>query len=845
MRTILFIAVIVALVGCKGNQNQKIEINSGWEFAIVGDEDFKPATVPGYVHTDLLTNGIIDSLYWGENPKKYNFVGDTSWVYKTTFILSKEQISYNTKVLQFEGLDTYTDVFLNGEKILVTDNMFLAYEKNVTSYLNEGENQLEILFKSVRKEGQKIVDNYKFYTEEHARADADNYRKFVRKAQYQFGWDWACPLVPAGIYKPINLILYNSARINDVFIVQEELEDDLAKLKAEIEIASNETTTVDLQVEVNQTIVKTLKNVSLNTGSNNLYVDFEIENPQLWWTNGAGEQPLYNIAVNVVKDGIIHDTKLHKIGLRTIEFVNDWDEQGRSYYFKVNGEPIFMKGANYVPIDAMLPTVTKERYDEFIAQCVEANFNMIRIWGGGIYENEEFYDACDAAGILIYQDFMFASFMPPADDPFMENLEKEAIYQVKRLRNRACMALWAGSNEVESAWFEGYMPKGYPEEVYTIDHKKIFDKLLPSVVKKYHPGIGYVRSSPTTGTDSIMVNTRGYGDAHAWGVWFAMIDFNKAKFGRLTRFISEYGFVGYPAYTSLKKYMPVEEMDTTSAVFQFRDAYIGIQDNIRNFIDRYYPQPRNMMEWTYVSGIMQGEAMRQSNEIYRTHMPYCMGALLWQLNDVWPVASWAMLDYYQQWKPVMYRTKESFAPIIVSIYEDKGQCKLYGVSDEFVDREVELILSLKDFYGKEISRYSKNHTLEANTSTEFHNFSYKDILNGEDAANVVLEAVLLENNDTIASTLHYINRPKDLKLNEANVSYEVKEENGKTVVEVSTDYLAKNLYLIDSKGEINFSNNYFDLMPNRKVKVYPRKEIGADELRKRLSILTLNEILIK
>lgn len=824
------------------SQNTKlIKIENNWTFAKEGSIAFLPATVPGYVHSALISNKIIDSLYWGMNLEKYNYLGDTGWVYKTTIKLTKEQISYYNKTLIFEGIDTYADVYFNDSLILTTSNMFLAYQANVGLLLKEGNNTLLVHLKSPVKEAKKAYAKYDYYSNSQAKADDKNYMKFARKAQYQFGWDFARQLITTGLYRPVYLKLWNNTCINDLYIKQEELNSRIARISANIEIEANRSTSVDVQILVNNKLVKAKSTLQLHSGINQISIPFEIENPTLWWPTGSGSQYLYNISARIVEGKTQTNILNKRIGLRTIEFVNNYDKWGKSYYFKVNGVPIFMKGASYVPLDMMLPTVSEEKYKTMIENCVDANMNMLRIWGGGIYENDIFYDLCDEAGILIYHDFMFASRMPPCDTTFLFNLENEAIYQVKRLRNHPCMALWTGSNEVESAYFEGYMPKEYPKEVYENDFKKIFETLLPKVVKRYEPDISYVRSSPTTGADSIKVNKPGYGDTHAWTIWFAARDFDTKD--RLSRFISEYGFVGYPAYTSMKKYLPESEMDTSSIVFKFHDAQnSGTQENIRSFIPRYYPQPRNMMEYTYISGIMQAEAMKISTELYRRNMPFCMGALLWQLNDLWPVTSWSLIDYYGQWKPVMYRLRESFAPVLISMEDLNDSIFVYCVSDEFNDRNVSLNLTTQDFSGKPISEINKTVLVKANSSVCVFKESSQKFTQGGDKQYLVIEASLNQNGFSIANNLYYFKRQKDLKLPIANVQYSFINENGNICIQISTDKLVKNLYLIDSKGEIHFSNNYFDLLAGRSVKVYLNKNITVEELKKRFSIFSLNEI---
>ncbi|MDF1549046.1 MAG: hypothetical protein P1P88_14575 [Bacteroidales bacterium] len=839
----ILLPAVLFFAGCNEEKNIEFQLSDNWEFAKEGSQEYLPATVPGYVHTDLLKNKIIDSLYFGTNPRKYNFVGDTGWVYKTAFFLSNDQIAYKNKTLLFEGVDTYSDIYLNDSLILSTNNMFLAFEKEITDLVKVGSNYLEVRIKSPFKEAQKVIDNYEFYTEGHFQADKELPMKFVRKAQYQFGWDWACPLVPSGIYKPVKIKLWNDYKIVDAYIRLKEISDKRASLEAELEIQASQQTmaTFDLFVEDSKAVSG--NEFQLDKGRNIVRIPFEIDNPKRWWPNGMGAQHLYSINIRANNRNTTIDEITERIGLRTVEFVNEYDKYGKSYYFKVNGVPVFMKGANYVPIDAMLPSVSPERYKKFLQAAVDANMNMLRVWGGGIYEYDIFYNLCDSLGILVYQDFMFASRMPAASEEFCDLIEHEAVHQVKRLRNHPCLAIWAGSNEVESAWFEGFMPKSYPKELYDIDHKKIFDTILPQVVKQYHPAISYVRSSPTTGTDSILVNTPGYGDTHAWSVWFGKIDFDKAEYSRLSRFISEYGFIGYPAHTSLKKYIPAEEMDTASNVFKFRDAYNGIQDNIKDFIKRYYPQPQNLMEFTYISGIMQAEAMRVSNELYRRSKPYCMGALLWQFNDVWPVASWSMIDYYGQWKPIMYRTRDSFAPLIISTEEQNDTIIIHVVSDLQKDISSQLKLKLMNFEGMILYESSMSINIKANKSQIVEKINLKKLVEKYNKNSIVLDASIEQGNSTLASNLHYFSRIKDLRLPEVKITSEITIRNERTYIILSSDKLTKNLYLIDSKGELHFSNNYFDLQPGKRVEISLDKGLNEDDLKKRLSFFSLNNII--
>jgi beta-mannosidase len=796
-------------------QNTERSLNSeAWSFKKKSDVKWLPAKVPGTVHTDLFNNKIISDPFFGANEKQLQWIENEDWQYQTTFVITKEEMQHQNCELQFDGLDTYADVYLNGVKILSVNNMFRTWKENVKSHLKIGENKLEIQFESAVKKGkggaQKLP--YTLPGEE---------KIFVRKAQYHFGWDWGPRFVTSGIYKKAVLHFWDNATIANIKTNQKLLNNDLAIIEFTFEIHS--VSNLEIQLKINQET----QQVELKKGINSITLDYEIKNPKLWWCNGLGEAHLYPIEISLIGSSQILDKKNLNIGLRTIELVQEKDAIGKSFYFKVNGVPVFMKGANYIPPDSFLPRVTDSAYINIVKNAADANMNMLRVWGGGVYAEDAFYDACDKNGILVWQDFMFACAMYPGDPEFLLNVKQEVDDNVNRLKNHPCIALWCGNNESDEGWHNWGWQKQYnytTTDSTTIwnDYKKLFHQVIPKALERLVPKNEnrYWPSSPSIGwgkPESLL-----QGDSHYWGVWWGKEPFEVYK-DKVGRFMSEYGFQGMPNLETIISFTNKEDLNLDSDAIKNHQKHPTGYETINEYMARDYKVPTKFEDYIYVSQLLQAEGIKTAIEAHRRAKPNCMGTLYWQLNDCWPVTSWSSADYYGRWKALHYQAKRSFGNLMISVEEINIGYKIYLVNDDFRDYKGRLTADLIDLNGKVLWHETNMVTLSANDVLGYIMVTKKD-LKPFDLKKAVLSVSFADENKLIKK-LFYFARPKDLPLTKPTIQIRKIDE---LSYEVSSDVLAKNVYL-SSGQETFFSDNYFDVLPNQNVRITLSKPVETIE----------------
>ncbi len=851
---LIIISVLLLAIGngCKEkdpNLMLQEEIKDNWVFRQVEDSVWMKATVPGTVHTDLLKNDKIKDPYYRLNEHDLQWIDKKNWEYKTTFTVSANWLKRDKIELDFKGLDTYAEVSVNGEKILSADNMFREWKADVKKHLKEGENELHILFRSPINEGIKKYDANPFVipVSDNDLAEigkVEGNKKvsvYTRKAGYHFGWDWGPRLVTSGIWRPIYLQAWDEAKIEDLQIIQHEVTESQATFTAVFEINSEENKKASLFVTNDNQQLAT-QNIQLKKGTNKYSVDFKIENPKLWWTNGLGEAHLYNISgkLNFKDRSVAKDTR---IGIRTLELVREKDDSGTSFYFKLNGHPVFMKGANYIPNDIFLPSVTDDEYRNVIKTAKESNMNMLRVWGGGVYENDIFYDLCDENGILVWQDFMFACAMFPGDKAFLDNVKQEAIDNVKRLRNHPSIGLWCGNNEILAAWrgwgwqkAEEAKSKENADKIWQ-SYVNIFHEILPDVVKEYDPQRSYWGSSPSSGlgVPADLVN----GDEHYWGVWWGKAPFETYA-THLARFMSEYGFQSFPEISTVKKYALPEDYNIFSDVMKSHQrSSIGNQ-TIEYYMLKEYKKPKDFESFLYVNQVLQAEGIKFGLEGHRRAMPFCMGSLYWQINDCWPVASWSSTDYYQNWKALQYYVKKGFTPVLASPYIDGLKLKVGIVNDRLEMVNAELNLRLVDFDGKAIWEDNSLVELPPNSSDDYFDVNHWEFMNKKDVRNLVFTVTLKEKGEIISQNYYYFVPYKELKIPTPTLKYAIVKTDSGFNIELKTDKLAKNIYLQigDEKGF--FSDNFFDLLPGDVKNVTLETEMSEDRLNQVLSIRTLD-----
>ena len=849
---IVFLIVFV-FWGCNFNKDKNLlvqhELGGNWTFNQVGKNEWLPATVPGTVHTDLIANNKIEDPFYRLNEHDLQWIDKVDWEYKTTFTIDKLLFKKDRIELDFKGLDTYADVFVNGQKVLEANNMFREWQADVKKALKVGENELHIVFRSPINEGIKKYDTQGFGIPVSDNDQAVNgeveggkmVSVYTRKAGYHFGWDWGPRLVTSGIWRPVTLKAWDAAKIENLQIVQNEVSHEKAKLSAVFEIDAVKKGNATLTIS-NDSIRLTTVSIQLKKGVAKYSVDFEIENPKLWWTNGLGEPHLYNISGELDISGrkVAENTR---IGIRTLELIRDKDNEGTSFYFKLNGHPVFMKGANYIPNDVFLPRVSEENYRTVVETAKFSNNNMLRIWGGGVYEEDIFYDLCDENGILVWQDFMFACAMFPGDEAFLGNVKQEAIDNVKRLRNHPSIGLWCGNNEILAAWFgwgwkekEEAKSKENADKIWQV-YVDIFHKILPEVVAELDPQRGYWGSSPSSGlgVPADLVN----GDEHYWGDWWGKEPFENYA-THLPRFMSEYGFQSFPEIATVRKYALPEDYDIFSEVMKSHQRSSIGNGTIEYYLLKEYKGPKDFESFLYVNQVLQAEGIKFGLEGHRRAMPFNMGSLYWQINDCWPVASWSSTDYYQNWKALQYYVKKGFGQVLVSPYIEGVKLRVGIVNDRLDVVNAQLKLKLMDFDGKVIWEEASIVEIPANSSDIYYDVNHNEFLYRKDTNRLLFSAELTENDNVLSKNTFYFRPFKELKIEVPIVEYSVSKCDSGFDIELKTDKLAKNVYLqiADEKGF--FSDNYFDLLPGEKISINLKTKITEDKLNEVLTVRTLD-----
>jgi len=854
---LIFLLLLISIIGGCSNIEESggMKLNSHWKFKSTDDTTYLDVKIPGSVHLGLLENNVIEDPFYRLNEHNVQWVDKKDWEFKTTFKLDKSILENEFVELDFNGLDTYADVFLNNQLILQANNMFVNWVVECKNKLREGNNEIRIVFYSPITKGLEKRENlpYLLPGAENDQSELGGLGNkkvcvFSRKAQYHFGWDWGPRLVSIGIWKDIELKWWNEAKIEDLYIHQPEIEDTKAKVIAELHIQSSSNQYVELILKTDNSI-STNKHLSLKKGNNVFKIPFEIDKPELWWTNGLGKQKLYNIETELKIDNRILSKSETNIGLRSVELVRENDSIGKSFYFKLNNREVFMKGANYIPQDIFLSRVKPSDYEHLIKSAAEANFNMLRVWGGGVYEKDIFYDLCDKYGILVWQDFMFACAMYPGNAEFLDNVKLEAEQNIKRLRNHACIALWCGDNEILSAWNRW----GWKENVIENqgeatadkiwnDYDTLFHKILPDIVKQLDPKTEYWSSSPSSDIGKLENKTSG--DMHYWGVWWAKEPFENYK-TYIGRFMSEYGFQSFPEIGSIEKYTLPEDHNINSEVMKSHQRSSIGNKTIAEYMDRDYNKPKNFSMFIYVNHLLQAEGIKTAMEAHRRNMPYCMGSLYWQLNDCWPVASWSGIDYYGKWKALHYFAKKAFNNILVSPDIDSAnKLKIYAISDLTENKNARLDIKVIDFEGS--TKWEKSHDiiLKGNKSQIYFEDKLLNLINESDKQNSLLYTKLVDDKGIILSeNILYFDKIKNLLLPETHPEISYKQVKDGIEISISSDKLIKNIYFRLDNLEGHFSDNYFDIIPGvtKTIKFISNENIDMNDFKSEIAILTLTD----
>jgi beta-mannosidase len=818
--------------------NIRMPLLTGWQFREAGKDKWYPAGVPGCVHTDLLNNKLIDDPFYRDNEKKLQWIGKTDWEYQSTFNLTAELLRRTNLELVFEGLDTYADVFLNDQHLISTDNMFRTWRVNLRPLAKPGANTLRILFRSPINEVLPVMAKME-YELPAGNDQGEKTSPHTRKAPYQYGWDWGPRLVTSGIWRPVFLEAWDDARVSDLHIQMGDIGAAVANVTAEVEVIADKNVEATVVVDGSpDRTVAARRGVYLTPGANHIALNIAIPHPSLWWPNGLGPHPLYTFKARLLIKGRPVDVASTRTGLRTLELRRQRDDTGESFTFVINGVPVFAKGGNWIPADSFPSRITKDKYRERLESVRDTNMNMLRVWGGGIYENNYFYELCDEMGILVWQDFMFGCSLYPADEAFLDNVRQEAVDNVKRLRNHPSIVIWVGNNEIESGWFHWGWKEKFPAKLWD-DYLKIFYGVLPEVCQALDPSRPYWPSSPSSNLEDDPESQR-MGDLHHWQVWHASAPFTEYE-KQFPRFMSEYGFQSFPQIETVATYTEPTDRDVGSPVMMAHQRHPRGNQLIREYMLREYPEPKDFESFLYVSQVLQAEGIKIGAEHLRRIMPHNMGSLFWQIDDCWPGASWSSIDYTGRWKALQYYTRRFYSDILISPHEENGEMNCYVVCDRLQATAAQLNLSLLDFEGHILWNQQQDIQVAALNSKSYWKIPIDELLAGRDPKSVFLLAELLVGGKTVSSNEHFFQPYKNLSLPRPWISAEPARTRTGFRITLSSDKLARAVYLSVANYAGFFEDNYFDLIPGRKVEVEfrTRGPENLAEFRKRLRIVSL------
>ncbi|MEW5900434.1 MAG: glycoside hydrolase family 2 protein [Acidobacteriota bacterium] len=808
-------------------------LDGEWQFRQAGQTRWIPARVPGCVHLDLMAAGIIPDPFYRDNEVRVQWVENEDWEYRKEFKLPAAIAGKPHIDLVAQGLDTFATITLNGQKVGETDNMFRAYRFDIKPYIKSGQNELLIRFDSpVRRAKAK---------EEKLPYKLPGGSPHVRKAPYHFGWDWGPRLVTSGVWRPLAIEAWEGARLGEFEITQDFLERNKVLLKTRVQIISDRSHKLAVKATISGKEAFTHSEVvPINPGLTTNEKSFGITNPDLWWPAGMGRQNLTTVKIELYHKGRLLDSLEKRIGFRTLVLEQKEDEWGKSFRFVVNGVPFFAKGGNWIPADSFPPRVTRQKYESLLRDCVTANMNMLRVWGGGIYESPDFYDLCDELGLVVWQDFMFACAMFPGDEIFLENVRAEAEQVVKELRHHPSIALWCGNNECEEGWFHWGWKQQYSASVWA-DYEKIFHQILPQAVEKLDPARAYWPSSPHSEKVGEPRSDRS-GDTHYWGVWHGKEPFTEYR-KKFHRFFSEFGFQSFPLIETIRTFTLSQDWNIASPVMEQHQKHPEGNRLILLYLLDHYRLPKDFASLLWVSEVLQAEGMKTAVEHFRSQMPRVMGALYWQINDCWPVASWSGTDYYGTWKALHYYARRFYSPVLVVPVEEDKTLKIYGVSDLDQAVDVELSLGVFNYDGTVVEQGKTPIRLDPRSSRLVASKPLEELRAGLPPESIYLYCELKKGEETLSSNVFHFTPLKRVELPEPEIAAEVFEKDGQAIVRLRALRFAKNVYVSAAGVEGRFGDNFFDLVPgvSRLVRLISDGAVSADELRQSLKIISLRD----
>ena len=793
-------------------------LTGDWQFQKEGTVEWLPANVPGSVHTDLMASGCIPDPFVADNEKRVQWVAESDWVYRTSFACTNELLSEEKVFLVCDGLDTLATIVLNGHELGHTDNMFRQYRWEVKSFLDaKGANNLTISFSSpvkyaAEKQALRPLPGV---------AQAIPGGSHLRKAPCQFGWDWGPQLPPSGIWKDIRLEGYSGARLSEVHLRQNHASGQVAvEVRASIQYWGD----VPLAARVHITTPEgeILEKKTAIITQDEVIVNVPIPNPELWWPNGYGGQPLYQMEVSLMRNddsqAVPLDQHIYQVGLRTVELRQQHDEWGRSFVFVVNGIPIFVKGSNWIPADSFPARITDQFLEGLIRSAAETHQNMLRVWGGGFYEEERFYDLCDRYGILVWQEFIFSCSIYPLDVPaFLENVQVEVVENIRRLRHRACLALWCGNNEMEWGWVDWNWNRPELQDLKTA-YDQFFHHTLPAWCQAEDPDHSYWPSSPSSDTPFNYPNGQRQGDSHYWDVWHGRKPFTSYR-DQYPRFMSEFGFQALPPLATIRTYADETDWNMTSYIMeQHQKNASGNSLMVGQMLDTFR-LPKDFVSLVYLSMVLQAEGIRYGVEHWRRHPDRVAGTLYWQLNDCWPVASWSSVDYFGRWKALHYAARRFYAPLMLSIEDKPPEQGVYVSNDLLEPWEGTVNWSLETLAGEVLTSGQAPVKAAPQSATQVCRVDFSDRISDDNIRKLVFIAELWQGDRFVTRQTAGFAPIKHLSLADPAVTVNLRDERGELIVELTSRSLALLVEVsLDGSDDV-FSDNYFNLPSGRTARI--------------------------
>ncbi|OCT15264.1 glycoside hydrolase [Paenibacillus pectinilyticus] len=819
-----------------------VKLDGTWLMKEITDEAAWPAQIPGSVYSTLLANGKMEDPFYRDNADEALELARHDYVFIRQFEVDATLLSSHKVELVCEGLDTLAEISMNGVALAVTDNMHRTYVFDVKSGLKEGTNKLEIVFRSALEYAERRAKENPVWYSPVGTAPGFNQ---IRKAHHMFGWDWGPILPDMGIWRSIYLRGVTEGRIDEIYVTQQHEQGQVhLDIRTGVDLPiTGEGLVLRCQILTPDGRILAVKQMPAQAEQT---FRFNVENPQLWWTNGLGEQPLYEVIVTLLAGSNVIHVKEQSLGLRTITWRVEPDQWGKSFEVVLNGVAIFAMGANYIPEDNLLSRCSAERTEVLIRDSVEASFNMLRVWGGAYFQEDYFYDLCDRYGLLVWQDLMFACAAYEMTDAFTENIVQETIDNVKRIRHHASLALWCGNNEMEWAWVEWDFPK---TDALRADYVKQFEQILPAVVREADPNTFYWLASPSSGGGFDKPNDPTQGDVHYWDVWHGtkpFTDYRKSDF----RFCSEFGFQSLPAMRTIESFTLPEDRNMLSYVMEKHQNHPDANGKILNYLAQMYQYPAELDGLVYLSQLVQADAIRYGVEFWRQNRGVSMGSIYWQLNDCWPVTSWSSIDYYGRWKALHYYAKRFHAPVLISAREEGVQAELYVTNDRLTPFEGQVIWQLRNNKEAVLLQGELPINVSSMTALQVAKLDFEAQLpTAQQQRMHYLSYELMDSAGGVVSrgTTLFV-RPKHFIFEDPQLSWQVSESEDVFTIHLTSKAYAKAIEISLHEMEGQWDDNYFDLSAGMTRTVTYRKNqlketISLDAWCALLHVRSLKDIL--